>query len=181
MIRLRPGPPATVADLRRAQALAGLLRAELERVRSVALAWRNGLGALLLALVGFSLIRGRTDVGTLAPGWAALVGVLLLAALVTGAVGALALLRAAHGRLAVTPVTALPPLPAGDHQEAVAAVRALRTGVLLVLLCAALLVAAVGVTWYGPPRTGPFVQVGPGTVCGTAAGMLTVRTATGPV
>ncbi|SCG42404.1 hypothetical protein GA0070609_1168 [Micromonospora echinaurantiaca] len=187
MIRLRPGPPATVADLRQAQALAGLLRAELDRVRSAALAWRNGLGALLLALVGFSLIRGRTDVGTLAPNWAALVGALLLAALVTGAVGALALLCAAHGRLAVTPVAALPPPPTGDHQEAVAAVRALRTGVGLVLLCAALLVAAVGVTWYGPPRTGPFVQVGTGAgaVCGTvtatAAGTLTIRTATGPV
>ncbi|MET8279215.1 hypothetical protein [Micromonospora sp. NPDC005174] len=150
MIRLRPGPPATVADLRRAQQLAGLLRGELERVRAAAVAWRNGLGGLLVALVGFSLIRGRSDVSTLAPGWGALVGVLLLAALVAGVAGALALLRAAHGRLTVTPVAALPPAPLGDHLEAVAAVRSLRTGVGLVLLCTTLLVAAVGVTWYAP-------------------------------
>jgi hypothetical protein len=150
VIRLRPGPPATVADLRRAQQLAGLLRDEVQRVRAAALAWRNGLGGLLVALVGFSLIRGRSDVTTLAPGWGRLVGVLLLAALAAGVGGALQLLRAAHGRLAVTPVAALPPAPLGDHQEAVAAVRALRAGVVLVLLCTALLVAAVGVTWYAP-------------------------------
>lgn len=150
MIRLRPGPPPTVADLRRAQQLAGLLHGELERVRAAALAWRNGLGGLLVALVGFSLIRGRSDVSTLAPGWGVLVGLLLLAALLAGVAGALALLRAAHGRLAVTPVAALPPAPLGDHREAVAAVRSLRAGVGLVLLCTALLVAAVGVTWYAP-------------------------------
>ncbi|WP_234584556.1 hypothetical protein, partial [Micromonospora sp. MH99] len=88
MIRLRPGPPATVADLHRAQQLAGLLRGELERVRAAAVAWRNGLGGLLVALVGFSLIRGRTDVTTLAAGWGALVGILLLAALAAGVAGA---------------------------------------------------------------------------------------------
>ncbi|MFC4020214.1 hypothetical protein ACFOW4_20030 [Micromonospora sp. GCM10011542] len=150
MIRLQPGPPATVADLRRAQHLAGLLRGELQRIRAAALAWRNGLGGLLVALVGFSLIRGRSDVTTLAPGWGPLVGVLLLAALGAGVGGALTLLRAAHGPLSVTPVAAVAPAPLGDHQEALAAVRALRTGVGLVLLCTALLVAAVGVTWYAP-------------------------------
>ncbi|MFC0504575.1 hypothetical protein [Micromonospora costi] len=152
MIRLRPGPPATVADLRRAQELAGLLRGELTRVRAAALSWRNGLGGLLAALVGFSLIRGRSDVTALAPGWGGLVGVLLLAAVAAGVAGALALLRAAHGPLTVTPVAALPPAPLGDHREAVAAARALRTGVRLVLVCTALLVAAVGVTWYAPGR-----------------------------
>ncbi|MFC3500365.1 hypothetical protein ACFOOK_05205 [Micromonospora krabiensis] len=155
MIRLRPGPPATTADLRRAQQLAGLLQDELARVRAAALAWRNGLGGLLVALVGFSLIRGRSDVGTLAPGWGALVGVLLLGAVVAGAAGALTLLRAAHGPLSVTPVAALAPSPLGDHQEALAAARSLRTGVRLVLICTALLVAAVGVTWYAPGRPGP--------------------------
>ncbi|WP_216592173.1 hypothetical protein [Verrucosispora sioxanthis] len=34
MIRLRPGPPATRTDLRRAQELAALLRGELDRVRA---------------------------------------------------------------------------------------------------------------------------------------------------
>lgn len=154
MIRLRPGPPATPADLRRAQELAGLLRGELDRVRAAALAWRNGLGGLLAVLVGFSLVRGRSDVSTLRPGWGALVGVLLLAAVAAGVAGALALLRAAHGPLSVTPVAALPPAPLGEHREALAAARALRLGVWLVLICTALLVAAVGVTWYAPGAAG---------------------------
>ncbi|MFI6072338.1 hypothetical protein ACIA5C_12190 [Actinoplanes sp. NPDC051343] len=183
MIRLRPGPTPTPDDLRRAREIAGLLKSELDRVRTAALAWRNGLGALLVALLGFGLIKGRTDVTTLATGWAALVGVLLLAALISGAAGALALLRAAHGRLAVTPVADLPPPPAGDHQEVIAAVRALRLGVRLVLVCAALLVAAVGTTWYAPPKSGPFLQVGTacGTVTSTSNGVTTIRTATGTV
>ncbi|MEV6811752.1 hypothetical protein [Micromonospora sp. NPDC051296] len=174
MIRLRPGPPATVADLRRAQEVAGLLRGELDRVRAAALAWRNGLGGLLVALVGFSLIRGRSDISTLAPGWGALVGVLLLAAVAAGVAGALALLRAAHGPLSVAPVGTLPPAPLGDHREAMAAARALRTGVRLVLLCTALLVAAVGVTWYAPAAIGPAT----GTVSAPAD---TPRTGHGPM
>ena len=64
------------------------------------------------------------------------------------------LLRAAHGTLTVTPVAALAAL-LGDHLEAMTAVRSLRTGVRLVLLCTALLVAAVGVTWYAPARPAP--------------------------
>ncbi|MBX7264628.1 hypothetical protein KIF24_00170 [Micromonospora sp. Llam7] len=167
MIRLRPGPPATVADLRRAQELAGLLRGELDRVRAAALAWRNGLGGLLIALVGFGLIRGRSDVSTLAPGWGALVGVLLLAAITAGVAGALALLRAAHGPLSVTPVATLPPAPLGEHREALAAARALRVGVRLVLLCTTLLVAAVGVTWYAPGHPAP-APVGSGAQVGVA-------------
>jgi hypothetical protein len=162
VIRLRPGPPPTVTDLHRAQQLSGLLRGELDRVRGAALAWRNGLGGLLVALLGFGLVRGRTDVTTLAPGWAAAVGLLLLAAVGVGAAGALALLRAAHGRLTVAPVATLAPSPLADHQEAVAAARALRTGVVLVLLCAGLLVAAVGVTWYAPGRPAPATATGTG-------------------
>lgn len=187
MIRLRPGPPATVEDLRRAQELTRLLADELARVRAAASAWRTGLGGLLVALVGFSLVRGRTDVAALAPNWSILVGVLLLAALAVGAAGALALLRAAHGRLSVTPVTELAPAPVGDHLEAVAAARALRVGVRLVLACTALLVAAVGITWYGPERTAPVVRVSDGaqavcgTVTGASGGALTVATTAGPV
>jgi hypothetical protein len=77
----------------------------------------------------------------------------------------------------------LPPPPAGDHQEVIAAVRALRLGVRLVLVCAAFLVAAVGTTWYAPPKSGPFLQVGTacGTVTGTSNGVTTIRTATGTV
>lgn len=71
--RLTPGRPATAADLRAAQERDELLRTELPRVRQAATAWRNGLGALLAGLVGFGLIKGRSDVRELATGWAAAV------------------------------------------------------------------------------------------------------------
>ncbi|MEV6633608.1 hypothetical protein AB0M54_22945 [Actinoplanes sp. NPDC051470] len=64
---IAPGPgPATLDDLRRVQHRDRLLRTELPRGREAATAWRNGLGALLTALIGFSLIKGRADVGQLA-------------------------------------------------------------------------------------------------------------------
>src|SRR5512142_960470 len=102
-IELSPAAePATGHDLRAAQQQQRLLKTELPRVREAATAWRNGLGALLAALIGFGLVKGRSDVGQLAPGWAAAVGVVLLLALAAGAIGALLLLRAAHGSARAT-------------------------------------------------------------------------------
>lgn len=169
--RLTPGPrPATVTDLRAAQERARLLREELPRVREAAAAWRNGLGGLLAALVGFSVIKGRSDVTQLAPGWAVAVGVLLLGALVAGASGALLLLRAAHGRPAVAAARTLPPRAAADHIEALAAARALRRGIASTMTCALLLVSALATTWYGPPRASPVLRVTTpsGSLCGPA-------------
>jgi hypothetical protein len=150
--QLRPAEPATEADLRAAQERGRLLAAELPRVREAATAWRNSLGGLLVALVGFSLIKGRSDVSQLARSWAAAVGILLLAALIVGAAGALLLIRAANGRPSVMPIHAALSRSTADHVEAVAAANALRRGIALTLGCAALLVAAVGATWYGPGR-----------------------------
>jgi hypothetical protein len=42
-----------------------LHRYGLSRMRTDAVVWRNGLGALLAGPVGFSLIKGRSDVSTL--------------------------------------------------------------------------------------------------------------------
>lgn len=178
---------ATEADLRAAQEGERLLAAELPRVREAATAWRNGLGGLLAALVGFSLIKGRSDVSQLAGSWAVWVGILLLAALVAGAAGALLLIRAANGRPAVVPARELLSRNTADHVEAVSAAGALRRGIALTLGCAALLVAAVGATWYGPGRDKPVLQVTVpgGTVCGSvvalADGNLTLDTAAGEV
>jgi len=178
---------ATEADLRAAQEGERLLAAELPRVREAATAWRNGLGGLLAALVGFSLIKGRSDVSQLAGSWAVWVGILLLAALVAGAAGALLLIRAANGRPAVVPAGELLSRNTADHIEAVTAAGALRRGIALTLGCAALLVAAVGATWYGPGRDKPVLQVTVpgGTVCGSVValtdGNLTLDTAAGEV
>ncbi|MGO4631160.1 hypothetical protein AB4225_09460 [Streptomyces sp. 2RAF24] len=189
--RARSGPAGTPADLRAARGGRRLLREELPRVRETALAWRNGLGALLLGLIAFGLLKGRTDVGALAAPYGALVGALLLCALLSGATGGMLLLRAAHGRPAASAVPDPAPgtLPAGPvtsgHEEALRAARALTRGVVATLGCAALLTAAVALTWYGPAGEGPRLTVTTpsGTFCGeplrTTGGRLALRTSTG--
>lgn len=180
------GPPATPEDLRTAQERDRLLSSELPRVRSAAAAWRNGLAGLLTALAGFSFIKGQSDISQLAQPWAAAVGVALLAAFLAGATGALLLIRAANGRPAITHIRRLLSRTAADHEEALAAASALRAGITLTLACSALLVTAVGMTWYGPRRI-PAVQVTTpaGTMCGSllqlSQGKLIIDTATGTV
>lgn len=131
-----------------------LLVDELTQLRTRALAWRNGLGALLAGLIGFGLIKGRTDVSQLAPPYAALVGALLLAALMVGGAGAALVMRAAHGRPGPTslPPSGADPLTVARDAEVAASMQALRHGVVAAFACAALLTAAVGVTWYGPEK-----------------------------
>ncbi|MBE8475990.1 hypothetical protein [Streptomyces justiciae] len=169
--RPRPGPPATTTDLRRAQYRDSVVRTELTRVRATALAWRNGLGALLAGLVGFGLVKGRSDVSTLADPVAAMVGLLLLLALAAGTVGALKLLHSAHGRPRVIALNDLLPEAVAQHHEALNAARNLRHGIIATLACAALLVFAVAVTWYGPAKGDPLLRLTTSdtTVCGTSA------------
>jgi hypothetical protein len=184
---LSPGGTAAAADLHAAQERQRLLAAELPRVREAATAWRNGLGGLLAALLGFGLIKGQSDVSQLAPSWAVWTGILLLAALIVGAGSALLLIRAANGSPSPARVSQLLPRSAADHLEAVNAGNALRWGIVLTLSCAALLVAAVGATWYGPGRSGSVLQVTTptGSFCGTSSGIshgtLTVASAAGDV
>lgn len=181
MTRLAPGGRATLHDRRTAEMSHRLLRDELTRVRTAALAWRNGLAGLLAALLGFGLIRGRSNVSDLAAPWHVLVGVALLAALLAGAAAALQLLWAAHGRPTAMRRRDLRASQAIDHAEALSGATALRLGIVLSLACTALLVIAVGITWYGPPRSRPALQVTTpsGTFCGTVtgvdSGMLTLR------
>lgn len=147
-----------------------MLRAELPVVRAAALAWRNGLAGLLAGLLGFSLIKGRSDISGLSVPWRIAVGALLLAALITGAYGAMCLLRAAHGRPRKRPLESVRSQLAADRDEAGESLLALDRGVFGTLVCAALLVAAVAVTWYGPTATKPRLQVvvrGGETLCGS--------------
>jgi hypothetical protein len=98
MVDIAPGSPAQPSQRRAAKATLELLADELPRVRTSALAWRNGLGALLAGLIGFGLVKGRSDVTQLAPDAAVGVGVLLILALLAGSGAAVLLMRAAHGR-----------------------------------------------------------------------------------
>ncbi len=181
---LAAGGKATLAGRRTAEANVRLLGDELPRVRTAALAWLNGLAALLAGLIGFSLIKGRSDITQLARPWDVVVGVLLLVALISGARGALQLLWAAHGR--PTPIRrATSRGRASEHAEAVASAHALSSGIRLALGCAAFLVAAVGFTWYGPERGKPVLEIRTpaGTVCGEVvtinSGSLTLKTDAG--
>jgi hypothetical protein len=184
---LRPGPPATQHDLQAAQELEELRRTELSRVRAAAIAWRNGLAGLLAALAGFGIVKGRSDVSDLAASWAHAVGVLLLAALLVGAAGALSLIRASTGLPRLVDAQNLRSRGHADHIEAIASAKALRRGIGFTLTCAALLVTAVGATWYGPGRLPATLRISTpsGTVCGTVVrldnGTLTINTADGPV
>ncbi|MEU1787245.1 hypothetical protein AB0H03_12655 [Streptomyces sparsogenes] len=184
---LGPGPPADGADAARAQERHRELRAELPRVREAALSWRNGLAGLLLALIGFGLIRGRSEIDKVAAPWHIVIGCLLLAALLVGALGAYWLLRAHNGKPALTPVDFSTSTVTQDHLTARAALGDLRRGIAATLLCTALLVAAVGTTWYGPEKSGPKLRLRtPGTtLCGSAAtaadGRLSLSTKSGRV
>jgi hypothetical protein len=187
-VKIAPGRPATHGDLLVAQERDRLLRTELPRVRGAAAAWRNGLGGLLTAVVGFGLITGRSDVTQLDRAWAVAVGLLLLGALSCGAVGAFLLIRAANGRLSVVSASELANRRVVDHTEALASSAALRRGVALTLCCTVLLVAAVASMWYGPAPEVPAIRVTSptdgthcGTVVGVDGGLLVLQTAAGEV
>ncbi len=192
-LRVSPGPDATPHDALVAEAQLHVLTDELPRIRATALAWRNGLAALLVGLVGFGLIKGRSDVGQLASPWGAAVGVLLCLSLIAGAIGAALLLRAAHGppwaisAQDVVNDAAEDPTGEADRAEALDSAQALGRGVALVYLCAALLVAAVGLSWYGPAKDSAslLVVTHNGDQCGKvvrlANGILTLKTSSGQV
>jgi len=163
---------------------------ELPRIRATALAWRNGLAALLAGLVGFGLIKGRSDISQLQRPWPVVVGGLLVLSLLAGGAAAACLLRAAHGPPGsvdadeVIDEAADDPLGNADRIEALTAARALTWGVVLAYCCAALLVLAVGSTWYGPGKQERVQVVLPGGApCGEvqklSRGTLTLKTSAG--
>ncbi|MFF3877146.1 hypothetical protein [Streptomyces sp. NPDC001978] len=184
---LSPGPPARPEHAARAHERYRILQTELPRLRAAAAAWRNGLAGLLAALVGFGLIKGRSEIDKVASPWHIVVGTILLFALLSGAVGALWLLRACNGDPASVPTSSLVTGVAADHCAALAGLRDLRRGIAGTLLCAALLVLAVAFTWYSPGREGPKlrVQIPGALLCGSVEGVnrgrLTLRTDAGSV
>ncbi|MCZ0986027.1 hypothetical protein O1M54_10860 [Streptomyces diastatochromogenes] len=177
-------PPRGTAD-------PGVAQRELARAREAALAWRNGLAALFVGLLGFGLIKGRTDVGKLASPYDALVGGAAAVPGVRHARRAAAAPGGARGtrrvRLPAGVPAAATALHLGDHMETRRTVRALTRGVVLTIACGAMLVAGVALTWYGPEKDGPriLVRTPSGDVCGkpvrTDAGRLLVKTDTGEV
>jgi hypothetical protein len=167
-MKIVPAADATRDQIAASQAAQRFHRESLERVRTAAVAWRNGLAGLLAGLVGFGLIKGQSDIGQLARPWGIVAGVVLLAALVAGIRGALRLMHAAYGRPGRIPRQALASAATEERLDAYRAVDALDSGVRWTLACVALLVAAVAVTWYGPSAatTDTELTTPSGTVCG---------------
>jgi len=193
-LRVTGGPPAQPGDRQTVKATRMLLAGELTRIRAGALAWRNGLGALLAGLIGFGLIKGRSDVTQLRPGFAAVVGALLLTALIVGGAAAVLLMRAAYGRpyavslRKIQNTSTADPVEAARRAETDASERALHIGVVFSFACMALLTGAVGLTWYGPEKDKPRIEVHLsngarqcGEIVALSAGQLTLKTAQGQV
>lgn len=193
-LQISPGSSAGPRDRQAARARLELLANELPRVRAAATGWRNGIAALMAGVIGFGLIKGRSDVGELAGPYDWIVGLLLLGALISGSVAAVLLMRAVHGRPAASAMRDVVDGVSGDpglHSrlaEGEASARALTRGVVLSFASAAVLCAAVGITWYGPAKDDPrsqFRLTDGTTVCGTivstASGTATVETSAGQV
>ncbi len=158
-VSIRPGRPMDASDAARAREHHQALRAELPLVREAAHSWRIGLGGLLLALVGFSLIRGPSEVDKVEPPWNVVIGCLLLGSLATGAYGAYRLLSAHNGRPRTRPVDRRTSAFTQNHLLALTALKDLRHGITATFLCTVFLVAAVGTTWYGPEKAQPKLLV----------------------
>jgi hypothetical protein len=150
-VRVTPGPPSTAASRARAEELQRLRAQELDLVRAQAEKWRNGLAALLLLIATVSVVKGRDSITELLVPVQVLVGVLLLAALVLAGVGTFLGMRAAYGLPRATVVDAtLEELLEQAHARAARSVQDMRRALWLTFATLALLVAAIGVTWYGP-------------------------------
>jgi hypothetical protein len=191
--RLQPAPePADPSHRALARRRVALAAGELTQVRSAALAWTKGMAGVLVALLGFGLVKGRSDVGTLAAPWAVVVGALLLVAVGTGLAAAWNLLRAGYGRPVKVRLSEITRDEHGsrlalDHAEARSAGTALVRGLWWGGGCVVLLVTAVGMTWYGPAKDGPqlLVTTPQGVQCGEVVafggGTVTLKNATGQV
>jgi hypothetical protein len=167
---------------------------ELPAVRAMADSWRKGIAGLLIAVVGFTLIRGRADLNQLSSGWAIAVAALLCGVLVVGGFAAYQILGAAHGYPRPVPINTgqrtdkTSAKPMTSHDLAMRSLSGLRQGVLAAVLAAILMVAAIALTWFAPAKQSARLLVidGAGAVmCGaveqTDRGRVTLQTATGTV
>ncbi|MFD5270375.1 hypothetical protein [Streptomyces sp. NPDC058335] len=150
-VRVTPGPTDPSEDHTLSEAVRARTADELREVREVAANWRTALAAMVTLVTAVSVIRGRDTIVGLASGARVLVGVLLLLAIVAASVGAFLASRSAFGLpKAERTVLRLTDLVAAERARVHRAVRDLRAAIVLTFVTLALIVAAVGVVWYGP-------------------------------
>jgi len=149
MTSVSPGPPADASDRDFAEQIQQLQAGELDAVRTQAEKWRAGLGGLVGLATVVAAVRGAGDAATLNTAGKILGGTLLLLAVVFSAVGNFAAMRAAYGfptrRLAEA---SLAELAARRHERLRRASRDLRRAVVLAYLSLAMVVGALGITWF---------------------------------
>ena len=186
--RIVSGRIGTPGERRLALVMQDGAEREIAAVRARAQGWAKGAAGVTVGILGFGLIKGRTDVGVLATTPGIAVGILLLAALSLGGLAAYLFVRAAYGRPAAVRLTTLESLVEAQHLEAARSTRALRVGFAATATALSLLVAGVAVTWYGPAADGPrtVVYVEPNrSLCGHVEkvfeGELLLRTSAGVV
>ncbi len=150
-VRVTPGPADPSEDHALSLAVRAYTADELRAVRETAANWRTALAAMLTLVTAVSVIRGRDTIVGLAPAARVLVGVLLLLAVVAACAGAFLASRSAFGlpkeEQAVRRIT---DLVAAERARVHRAVRDLRAAIVLTFVTLALIVASVGVVWYGP-------------------------------
>jgi hypothetical protein len=153
------------ADVELAEQSQELRDTELERVRKTAENWRTGLAGLLALITTVSVVKGRDTITDLALLWKVLVGVFLLLALISAAVGAYYALRSAYGWPERVPTGQLRKWRYQRSEDAVADLKKSRN---LTFVTLALLALAIAATWYGPTDPPAFVNAswGEQAVCG---------------
>jgi Na+-transporting methylmalonyl-CoA/oxaloacetate decarboxylase gamma subunit len=150
-VRVTPGPAEPSEDHALSEAVRARTAEELRAVREVASNWRTALAAMLTLVTAVSVVRGRDSIAGLTQGARVLVGVLLLLAVVTACVGAFLSSRSAFGiPKEEQAVQRLTDLVAAERARVHRAVRDLRVAIALTFVTLALIVASVGVVWYGP-------------------------------
>lgn len=152
-------------DLRWARLARELPFAELDAVRRQAEQWRNAIGGLT-ALLGFAaLVRGRTDLTTMPPGWRIATATALAVAFLTLLAGSTLAAYTSFGRPGVVVRTN----GASFRQWSVARARQIGRLVPIAVgfagLGVVLTAVAVGLTWFAPTAD--------------AGGRYTVRSASG--
>jgi len=173
-VKLEPpvGLP-TAASAAEDNAWSTLVSTQLDDVRKTAENWRNGLVALVGAIIGFSMIKGPNDVSGL-DYWAMnTVGLLLLAAFGCAISGTWSSLTAAFGSPSTMTRDAFHDQGGMDGYRLTLATDAatkLHCAQVATIITLVLLVGAVGLTWYGPRAKAVILDVGrlsSPNVCGT--------------
>jgi hypothetical protein len=142
---------STAVSRERAEQVQALRAQELDLVRAQAEKWRNGLASLLVLITAVSVVKGRESITELLPPVQVAVGVVLLLALILASVGAFLGMRAAYGLPKAGLVDAtLEELLQHARARASRSVRDMRWALGLTFATLALLVVAIGLTWYGP-------------------------------